>query len=229
MSDHDQSPEADDPPDAGISLSIRLPLVLGPDERNPDGLVLMAWATDTGETLFQRKLSMDELSDDTAMAMVEKLDRPVHNILLIAYDGNDGEIMTTQILHTQLAAGGLLVAAAEDGTGPMPAALKVALAETTADPDELCVLCDDSLPNGAEYDRTLVHPECLLANLIGPLGHHLDHDFWCINMADPFCGLGARLAGIDLMALVERYGLKAVVSGDFPKDEVPTAGRTGDA
>lgn len=225
MSDHDQSPEADDQIDAGISLSIRMPLVLGPDERNPDGLVLYAWAVDTGEMLFRRPLSMDEMNDDTAMAMVQKIDRPIARILLVAYDGNDGEVLTMQILQTEIAAPGIMVATedGDDDTGSMPAALRAALDETTANPDEPCVICDDSLPNGAEFDRTLVHRECLLANLIGPLGHHLDHDFWCANMGDSNCGLGARLAAIDLMALVERHGLTAVVRGEFPKDEVPTA------
>jgi hypothetical protein len=44
-------------------------------------------------------------------------------------------------------------------------------------------------------------------------------------MADSHCGLGVRLANLDLAALVDRYGLEAVMKGDFPKDEVPTAGR----
>lgn len=211
--------DAEKTPDPGIALSIRMPLVLGPDERYPGGIVVRGWAGDTGEQIIGESLTMDQIdgNDPQWPMLIKKLDRPIRMILICAYDGDDGGLITTSVINPGIED--------DDDDDDIPKSLAVALAGATADPNEPCVLCDETIENGTTFDRTTVHRECMLANIIGPLGHHLDHDFWCVNMADSHCGLGVRLANLDLAALVDRYGLEAIMKGDFPKDEVPTAGR----
>jgi hypothetical protein len=218
VNDAEKTPD-ENAPDPGVALSIRMPLVLGPDERNPGGIVVRGWAGDTGERIIGENLTLDQIdgNDPSWPMLIKKLDRPIPSILMCAYDGDDGTILTTSLINPGYGD--------EDDDDDMPVHLTAALSDATADPNEPCVLCDETIANGETFDRSTVHRECLLANIIGPLGHHLDHDFWCINMADSHCGLGVRLANLDLAALVDRHGLEAVMKGDFPKDEVPTAGR----
>lgn len=69
---------------------------------------------------------------------------------------------------------------------------------------ENCVLClepieaDDRgvfMPHAQKSDCTALHPahrECALCMTTSGIGHHLDHDFWCLNVGDPHAGLGYR-------------------------------------
>jgi hypothetical protein len=207
--------ERDVKPEPGVSLTIRFPLVLGPDERNPHGIVLMGWAADTGELLICHRLQLEEMDEGMAWIIVKRLERRAPCILVAIYDGDDGAITNIKAIRQP----------ADDDNDEPPAEVMDALAQANADPDQPCALCDGNVPEGADFDRTKVHRECLLANVIGPLGHHLDHGFWCENMDDPHCGRGVRQANLDLAALVDRHGLRAVVTGDFPKDDLPI--RTG--
>lgn len=217
--------DADDgavtPPDPCVSLSVRFPLTLDPMYRQVDGLVLMAWAIDTGEALFCRKLKCDDLDDVNPAALItEKLPRLVPFLLVAVYDGDDGGLRYTSTVKPPVVKEG------HDRIGNV--GMSMALSMAAADPDQPCTICDDAVPEGADYSPADVHPECLLTHLIGPLGHHLDHRFWCENMGDPHCGRGVRQAALDLHALVETYGLPAILAGEFPHDNAPDNG-TNDA
>lgn len=220
MTDTDRTTPEDEgaiaPPDPCISLSIRFPLVLEPMYRQVDGLVLMAWAGDTGEALFCRKLTFEDRDVEPAQFIKEKLPRAVPVILMGVYDGDDGRLMYASTVKPPPDEGD---DEGDDEDG-MPWPLSMVLSDAGADPDKPCLLCDEdnTVPDRADFDRSKVHRECMLANIIGPLGHHLDHEFWCLNMDDPNCGRGTRQANLDLAALVARYGINAIMSGDFPKD-----------
>lgn len=204
--------------DAGISLSIRLPLVLDPEERNPGGLVVRAWSATSGDVLFTRRLDIESLNDAAGIGgLVARMARPVPPFLMVAYDGDDGLIMHATVVDADT----VDVSDISDeqrGTNAENMLLRV-LGAAHADPDQPCNLCSDGVPEGADIDPQRVHRECLLANVIGPLGHHLDHEFWCRNMADPNAGLGARQANLKVATLVDRYGLQAVLNGDFPRED----------
>lgn len=231
MTDTDRTaPDDEDstaPPDPGISLSIRFPLVLEPMYRQADGLVLMAWAADTGEALFCRKLRIEDRDIEPAQFIKEKLPRAVPVVLMGVYDGDDGRLMYASTIKSTLDEN----ADDDDDEGGIPWPLAMVLSDAGADPDKPCLLCDENnkAPEKADFDRSKVHRECMLANVIGPLGHHLDHDFWCLNMDDPNCGRGTRQANLDLAALVARYGINAIMSGDFPKDTAPIGNEATDA
>jgi hypothetical protein len=210
--------------DAGIALSIRLPLVLDPDDRNTGGLVVRAWNTATGEVMFTRRLDMVELNEPAGlMSLVARLTQPVPPFLLVAYDGDDGAILHATVIDAEMLAGPE-AQADDDAEGPVDPATAMAMLTKIltsvgddADADAPCPLCEETA-TGAGVVASRVHRECLLARAIGPLGHHLDHDFWCENMDDPHAGLGARQGNLKVADLVDRYGLAAVVNGDFPKE-----------
>lgn len=209
-------PETEYPdPDPGIALSIRMPLTLAPELRHVGGVVVMAWTIDNGKLLFVRRVDVDRLEGGGSLAGVlisERMDRHHDGVFVCAYDGDDGQLM-----HTFVVRPGELVD--QTGDGAPLAAMGVILDKAHADPDKPCALCDEDVPEGADIDATNVHRECLLANVIGPLGHHLDHSLWCDNIGDPHAGLGARAGNIKVAELVDRYGLEAVAKGEFPKDE----------
>lgn len=202
------------PPDPGISLSVRIPLVLDPAYRQPGGFVIMAWATDTGEALFLQKLKTEE-DIGTTHLFTQKLPREVPCVMAILYDGDDGRLVHASTVKEPA---GDLSDTELNGESEFPEPMGRALDEAQGDPDQLCALCDENVPDGDDFDRTAVHRECLLANFIGPLGHHLDHGFWCENLGDPHCGRGARQANLDLAALVAEHGFIAVMLGQFPKE-----------
>lgn len=37
-----------------------------------------------------------------------------------------------------------------------------------------------------------VHYECILRSVLGGIGHHEDHSYWCENVGDPDMGLSYR-------------------------------------
>lgn len=85
-------------------------------------------------------------------------------------------------------------------------------------PEDLCALCDPWINPALP-----LHRECLLAEVLGRVGHLLDHDHFCIRGGDPDAGLTRRQSALCVGALVERLGVEALVSGEFtkpPLDEV---------
>jgi hypothetical protein len=204
-------PTEPDAPDPGIDLSIQLPLILAPKYRAADAVILHGYNAETGELLFTRHLIAPEHSKSVADPDVAIETRIVEHLLLVAYDGDDGAIFKAELIHTNCPGG-------ESDERGVPSRLAKRLAEAKGDPDKPCSICDDTVPGGADIDHTECHGECVLMNLIGPLGYHLDRAFWIDNMNDPYAGRTIRQAAIELDRLVTLHGFRAVATGSFPKD-----------
>lgn len=69
---------------------------------------------------------------------------------------------------------------------------------------ELCAHCEELITaedrgtfigNGVWPERpplVPVHRECALRCVLGGIGHHLDHDHWCVEAGDPDGGMSYR-------------------------------------
>lgn len=49
-----------------------------------------------------------------------------------------------------------------------------------------------------------VHRECAFREVMGGIGHHEDHDFWCDTMHDPDAGLSYRESALRVWARYNR-------------------------
>lgn len=77
---------------------------------------------------------------------------------------------------------------------------------------EKCALCDEEIqPDdqgsfmGAWPDRPAlapVHRECSLREVLGGIGHHRDHDYWCHEMHDPDGGMTYRESALAVWELL---------------------------
>jgi hypothetical protein len=59
----------------------------------------------------------------------------------------------------------------------------------------ICELCtEELLPTEirAPVFPLVAHPECLLRETQGGIGHHLNHEYWCVQMGDPDGGVSYR-------------------------------------
>jgi hypothetical protein len=75
---------------------------------------------------------------------------------------------------------------------------------------EHCGFCEEPIEAG---DRGLfvyttqrevpAHRECSFRQVVGGIGHHEDHDFWCSSMRDPDAGLSYRQSALRVWALHE--------------------------
>jgi hypothetical protein len=202
--------EPEMPVDPGISLSIRFALVLDPAERCPGAVVLRSYDLDTGALLLNRSYS-EPSKPDEASAIAEI---PVNSgILLAAYDGDTGRLMRASTLLKSNVIG-------EDGEDErgVPMVLSRRLADCGADPNGLCQICDPDVPSGAALIDGTLHPECMLMNVLGPLGHHLDHSLWCENIGDPLAGRTLREAALELDRMVTERGFKAMVANALSQE-----------
>lgn len=51
-----------------------------------------------------------------------------------------------------------------------------------------CPLCDEPISAGDDVrpvGAVAAHRECLVRAVIGGIGHHEDHDYWCTTVGDP--------------------------------------------
>lgn len=78
------------------------------------------------------------------------------------------------------------------------------------DPAESCPLCD------AWSVAEDPHRECMLATVVGGIGHVLDHSYWCVVQADPHAGMAFRHSAKCVALLVDIFGAEAVVAADIP-------------
>jgi hypothetical protein len=53
----------------------------------------------------------------------------------------------------------------------------------------LCELCQEPMD---DPDLTMAHRECMLRDVLGGIGHHIAHDYWCKQRHDPDAGFTYR-------------------------------------
>jgi hypothetical protein len=88
-----------------------------------------------------------------------------------------------------------------------------------------CGLCNEPIEYG-ENERdmpfiradgtaklTRVHTECILRSVVGGIGHHLDHDYWCKQMHDPDGGRSLRQSAREVAALIREKGIENINHG----------------
>jgi hypothetical protein len=80
----------------------------------------------------------------------------------------------------------------------------------------ICVYCDEPiLPTDAWSPLNAVqngHYECGLREVMGGIGHHLAHEYWCGEPHhDPDAGLTRRQSAKMVVALIDLLGLDEVL------------------
>ena len=82
-----------------------------------------------------------------------------------------------------------------------------------------CVLCHDEIKESDQgsfmgtTDLTFaftfgpVHRECSLRGVLGGIGHHLDHAYWCGEMHDPDAGFTYRQSALLVWERVVELGV----------------------
>ena len=89
----------------------------------------------------------------------------------------------------------------------------------------VCILCDETLDpyeawvplNKEQY----AHHCCSLREVMGGIGHHLGHDYWCKQMHDTDAGLTRHQSAQMVVALVDILGVEEVVRRGAVKDFSP--------
>jgi hypothetical protein len=79
---------------------------------------------------------------------------------------------------------------------------------------DVCVLCDEPIE---EFDawaplnpKQYAHYECSLREVMGGIGHHIAHSYWCTQQHDPDAGLTRRQSSKLVVALVDVLGIDEV-------------------
>jgi hypothetical protein len=76
-----------------------------------------------------------------------------------------------------------------------------------------CPLCDEPILEGEPLSPTIMpmHQECGLREVLGGIGHLLDHEHFCVRGRDPDGGFTYRQSARFVMMWVEIYGTEAAV------------------
>ena len=69
-----------------------------------------------------------------------------------------------------------------------------------------CPLCDKWCDVGP------THRACALRDVIGGIGHLIDHTRYCVRDADPDAGMTYRESALCVMAVCERLGVELIVN-----------------
>jgi len=88
---------------------------------------------------------------------------------------------------------------------------------------DICPMCDEEIEDGEPFDPMgfnteqhkgvkMVHRDCLLRSVMGGIGHHEDHFYWCLQMHDPDGGRTYRQSAREVAEMVRKVG----ISGMFP-------------
>lgn len=64
---------------------------------------------------------------------------------------------------------------------------------------EACLICDrpisqgeqtpDPIYDGRDGSARFAHRACMVREVLGGIGHHIAHDYWCVDRGDPDAGL----------------------------------------
>lgn len=73
--------------------------------------------------------------------------------------------------------------------------------------DEPCGLCDEPIVEGQQGSfmnggQVPVHRECSLRSVLGGIGHHEDHQLWCVERRDPDGGRSYRQSALEVWSLI---------------------------
>jgi hypothetical protein len=84
---------------------------------------------------------------------------------------------------------------------------------------EKCALCDERIVEGQSgtYINVMgtrgrlgssvttepAHKECSLRSVLGGIGHHTQHDYWCVVMGKPDAGLTYRQSALEVWAKLQ--------------------------
>jgi hypothetical protein len=86
-----------------------------------------------------------------------------------------------------------------------------------------CGLCSEEIEDGEDSesmpfvsaDSTVevknVHRDCVVRSVLGGIGHHEDHDYWCGHMHDPDGGRSLRQSAREVCALLRERGVEGMV------------------
>lgn len=77
-----------------------------------------------------------------------------------------------------------------------------------------CTLCHEPLTGRSASTNMAVHRECGLRDVVGGIGHLLDHELWCIARDDPDAGLTYRQSALLVAAYEEIVGIDGSVDHD---------------
>lgn len=66
-----------------------------------------------------------------------------------------------------------------------------------------CILCSEPIEslNVVRIWPGFAHQECGLREVLGGIGHHEDHSYWCLNVGDPDGGRSYRQSALEVTAL----------------------------
>jgi hypothetical protein len=82
-----------------------------------------------------------------------------------------------------------------------------------------CGLCEEEIADDAEYEpmpfvaadgtveAKFVHRECVVRSVLGGIGHHEDHDYWCGHMHDPDGGRSYHQSAIEVYEMLQKQGI----------------------
>jgi hypothetical protein len=80
---------------------------------------------------------------------------------------------------------------------------------------EDCVFCDEPIYGeqavGVIYTEDgprHAHQECSLREVLGGIGHHIAHEYWCVQKGDTDAGLTRRQSAKLVRAMVEVLGVE---------------------
>ena len=78
----------------------------------------------------------------------------------------------------------------------------------------ICVLCDEAIDDDDPFVRfnagQQAHHECSMRSVMGGIGHHVAHEYWCVVRQDPDAGFTFRQSAKLVLALVDVIGVDAV-------------------
>lgn len=87
-------------------------------------------------------------------------------------------------------------------------------------PMGICPHCTERIYQGEPRSRVIVwgdaggvrpHFECGLREVLGGIGHLIDHGYWCDEVGDPDMGLSYRESAARVAEYVSQHGVEAAI------------------
>lgn len=75
----------------------------------------------------------------------------------------------------------------------------------------MCMICDEPI-TGEAVGYPGAHRECMLREVIGGIGHLIDHAHFCSALGDPDAGLSRRLSSLLVDTYVHYVGIDETVA-----------------